>query len=486
MKNLLFAALVAVFTVSACAIAPNAEQPAFTAQVFAQINSHHEFKLRLTELWNFPRASVPQRYGDSYIYAKNEGLQDQADFYVRASDSATSRLLLDVNQLSTDGSVVTNTSVSPNARYFAYATLQSRSDWVEWRIRDVRRGEDLEDVISGVKFTQLSWLPNESGFFYSRYPDDPSGKSDDSEPVAIYFHRLGTAQRKDRRVYDLSRYSAVHPYPQVTVDGRYLLASLTEGQATNAIHLLDLTKTGARWQPLLDHWDGLYEFIANDANLLFFRTTAGAPKGRVIAVDVNNPEPKDWQILIDETESVMRDVHYAGGRFIVHFLDNAYSRLAIYDAYGRYENDIELPGMGTVSELSGHPNRLEVVLSYQSFTQAPTPYRYDVARAELARMDAYQPNVRLDKLVTEQVHYTSSDGKTISMFIVRHQDSQTNGPAPALLYAYGGFNVAATGLASPIWMQIELAAQQLGFALEAFGMDQLQSDLQSTNLDSIP
>lgn len=430
-----------------------AAQSAFTAHVFTEINSQQELKQRLTQLWNYPRASVPKRYGNSYFYEKNNGLQDQADIYVRNVDAVAPRMLLDVNRLSIDGSVsVAYTSVSPNARYLAYAVSQAGSDWVEWRIRDVQSGEDLKDVLKGVKFTQLSWLPNESGFYYSRYPDNPAGDPDDAQPVAIYFHRLNTAQSNDRRIYDLSRFSAVNPYPKVTNDGRYLIATLTEGYASNAIHILDLTKAGARWQPLLNRWDGLYEFIASDANLMFFRSTAGAPNGRIIAIDLDKPAQEHWQVIVEETDSVIRDAHYIGGRFVVHYLENAHSRLAIYNAYGRYENDIDLPGMGSITEISGSPNRLEVLFNYQSFTQAPTPYRYDLASATLSPVDAYQPPARLDNLVTEQVHYSSSDGKLVSMFIVRHQDVQTDGRAPTLMYGYGGFNIALTPSFNPTWI----------------------------------
>lgn len=430
-----------------------AEQQAFAAQVQANMTEYPALKQRLTQLWNFPRSSVPQRYGDRYFFTRNDGLQNQANLYVRNVQDTTARLLLDVNQLSQDGSAsVAYTSVSPNARYLAYAVSQAGSDWVEWRIRDVNTGTDLEDVIRGVKFTQLSWLPDESGFYYSLYPDSPSGEPDDLRPVAIYFHRLGSAQRNDRSIYDLSRFSSVNPYPTLTSDGRFLVATLSEGYATNAVHVLDLTQTAARWQPIINSWDGHYQFIASDANLLFFRTTAGAPNGRILAVDMNRPEAEHWQVIIAESESTIRDVEYIGGRFVVHYLDSAHSRLAIYNAYGRFERNIELPGIGSVTELSGNANRLEVLFNFTSFTQAPTTYQYDIASSRLAQLETEQPHARLDKLVTEQVHFPSSDGASVSMFIVRHRDLAPNANTPALMYGYGGFNIPLTPTFNPTWI----------------------------------
>lgn len=429
------------------------QQQAFANQVFANMHEHAALKQRLTQLWNFPRTSVPKRYGDSYFFKRNHGLQNQANIYVRDAQEVTPRLILDVNQLSKDGAAsVAYTSVSPNARYLAYAVSQAGSDWVEWRIRDVKTGNDLEDILRGVKFTQLSWLPDESGFYYSRYPDSPSGEPDDLRPVAIYFHRLGSAQRNDRSIYDLSRFSAAIPYPELTNDGRFLVATLFEGYASNAVHVLDLTQAAARWQPIINQWDGLYEFIASDANLLFFHTTADAPNGRVIAVDMHQPEPQNWQVMIAESESTIQDVQYIGGRFVVHYLENAHSKLALYNAYGRFERYIKLPDIGSVTELSGNANRLEVLFNFNSFTQAPTTYRYDIASSTLDKAETDQPHARLDKLVTEQVHFPSSDGELVSMFIVRHRDIAPNANTPALMYGYGGFNVPVTPTFNPTWI----------------------------------
>lgn len=430
-----------------------AQQQAFTNDVLADIEGHSKLKHRLTQLWNFPRQGLAKRYGERYFVAQNNGLQNQSDFYVKDDVEDVGQLLLDANALSADGTVsIARTSVSPEGRYFAYAISKHGSDWVEWRIREVATGQDLDDVIRGVKFTQLSWLPDESGFYYSRYPDNPAGEPDDSRPVALYFHRLGSAQSNDRSIYDLSRYSSVNPYPEVTDDGRFLLATLTQGYASNAVHVLDLTAAGARWQPIINGWDGLYHFIASDANLLFFHTTAEAPNGRVIAVDMNQPEPDNWQVIVDENSTAIRDVHYIGGRFLVHYLTDAHSTLKVFNAYGRYESTLELPGIGSVSEISGSANRLELLFNFSSFTQAPTTYRYDVASRTLNVVESAQPQARLDKLVTEQVHYPSSDGERVSMFIVRHRDVERDGKAPTLLYGYGGFNIPMTPQFNPAWI----------------------------------
>lgn len=431
-----------------------AAQNQLTNDVLTQVSGHEAMKQRLTQLWNFPRIGAPKRYGDYYFHFQNNGLENQSSLYVRRGGlDAVPERLLDPNQLSDDGSSsIARISISPNARYVGYAVSESGSDWVEWRIRDVHTGEDIDDIIRGVKFTQLSWLPDESGFYYSRYPDRPSGEHDDSRPVAIYFHRLGSGQSNDRRIYDISRFSGANPYPEVTQDGRFLIATIQEGFDSNAVHVLDLSQANARWQPIINQWDGRYQFIASDANLLFFHTTADAPNGRVIAIDMHRPQPEHWEEIIPAQENTLKSAHYIGGKFFAHYLESAHSQIDIFNAYGRHEQRINLPGMGTIQSIEGNPTHLEAFFNFSSFTQANTTYRFDIANNHLDIVESAQPHARFDKMQTHQIHYQSNDGDDVSMFILKRNDVELDGSNPTILYGYGGFNIALTPEFNPNWI----------------------------------
>src|SRR5262249_9083062 len=63
------------------------------------------FKERITNLWDYPKTSIPRKEGGRYFYLKNSGLQKQAPLYVRARLDAAPALVLDPNMLSPDGSL---------------------------------------------------------------------------------------------------------------------------------------------------------------------------------------------------------------------------------------------------------------------------------------------------------------------------------------------------------------------------------------------
>ena len=52
-----------------------------TFDYLAKIPAREPLKARLTTLWNFERYGVPSREGEFYIFARNDGLQNQSVYY---------------------------------------------------------------------------------------------------------------------------------------------------------------------------------------------------------------------------------------------------------------------------------------------------------------------------------------------------------------------------------------------------------------------
>jgi prolyl oligopeptidase len=187
---------------------------------------------RLTKLWNHERNGVPLREGGRYFFTRNDGLQNQSVLYVADSLDAAPRVLLDPNSLSADGTVaLSGYRVSPDGNLLAYGLATAGSDWNEWKVRDVRTGKDLDDHLRWVKFSGASWLPDGSGFFYSRYDAPKPGEQlkGVNHFQKLYFHRLGTPQSADRLIYERRDQKEWGFGGHVTDDGNYLLITVSRG-----------------------------------------------------------------------------------------------------------------------------------------------------------------------------------------------------------------------------------------------------------------
>src|SRR5262245_45056269 len=178
---------------------------------------------RLTQLWNYERWGTPSREGARYFVSRNNGLQNQSVLYTMTSLDGELRELLDPNRLSTDGTVALGgAEVSDDGNLLAYGLAGSGSDWQDWKVRDIRTGQNLPDDIRWVKFSNASWTRDGKGFYYSRY-DEP--KEGDTLKGAnyfhkLYFHRLGSAQSEDVLVYHRPDHKEWLLNGGVTDDGR--------------------------------------------------------------------------------------------------------------------------------------------------------------------------------------------------------------------------------------------------------------------------
>ncbi len=425
-------------------------------------------KQRLQELLNFPRYSLPGKTGGRYFYTYNSGLQNQSPLFVKDSLTAEGRLVIDPNTMSKDGTVaLSSIAPSEDGKWVGYGIARAGSDWNEFRVRDLATGQDTEDVINWVKFSGFSWAKDSSGFFYSRYPEprrEGNQVFSDLSNQKIYFHRIGTKQADDLLVYERPDQPKWGLGGGVTEDGRYLLINVSEGtDPRNRLYYLDLQdpkKPHVQGEVvrLIDVLEASYNVIGNDGSTLYLLTDLDAPRNKVIAIDLKNPDRANWKTLVPESKDVISSAAYIGGKFVVNYMQDAKSVLAVFAKDGASLGNIALPGIGNVAGISGREDESEMFFSFTSFTYPTTNFRADLATGKVEVFQA--PKVAFDPSVyeTKQVFYTSKDGTKVPMFITHRKGIKLDGSHPTLLYAYGGFNISML----PSFSTSNLAWMELG------------------------
>ncbi|MBI2841053.1 MAG: S9 family peptidase [Acidobacteria bacterium] len=432
-----------------------------TFAYLAGIPAREGLRRRLTELWDYERFSVPFKRGSVYFYFKNDGLQNQDVLHVTNGIGGTPRILLDPNTLSADGTVALSGVVpSEDGKLLAYGISVSGSDWQEWKVRDVETGKDLSDHLKWVKFSDVSWTLDGKGFYYSRYdePNEATRLQAVNYYQRLFYHRVGDPQTGDTLVYERPDQKEWGFGGSVTEDGRYLIIGVWHGtDPKSAVFYKDLTDPLSKVVELLKDWDASYNLIGNDGPIFWFRTDLNAPRGRVIAIDTQNPSRENWKEVIPEATETLQGVSVVGGRFIAEYLKDAHSQIKLFGLDGTFRREVTLPGIGSIGGFGGKRKDTETFYSFTSFTTPSSIYRYDISTGESTLYRSPKVKFNPGDFVTEQVFYSSKDGTRIPMFITHRKGLKLDGHNPIYLYGYGGFNISLTPefrVANLVWMEL--------------------------------
>ncbi|MES2442467.1 MAG: prolyl oligopeptidase family serine peptidase [Pseudomonadota bacterium] len=404
------------------------------------------FRTRIRQLFDYERFGVPVRKGGRYFYMHNSGLQNQAVLFVRDSLKGEGRVLIDPNGWSKDGATaMAEWLPSEDGAHLIYSIQDGGTDWRTMKVIDVATGKETGDEVSWAKFTMAaSWAKDGSGFFYSRYPEPPADAKFQAlnENHRVYFHKLGTPQSADRLVYETPASPKLSHYAGITDDGRWLAISTTEGTDNrNMVTLIDLTDP--KWTPrtIIGELKNDWSPIGNVGSKFFFSTNAGAPRERVVTIDVASADLTPREVVAEQ-DATLSGASIVGGRLILDYMIDAKTEVRRYSLDGKPDGKVALPGIGTASGFGGEADDPETFFAFTSFNYPTTIFRYDVATGK-AEVWA-QPKVAFDPAdyKVEQRFFTSKDGTRVPVFIVRKKT--TTGPAPTLMWGYGGFNIAYT------------------------------------------
>jgi len=419
-----------------------------TESVLGRIGARGEIRRRLTEVWDYPKRGVPFERGGRWFQLRNSGLQPQSVLFVMDAPDGEGRVLLDPNTLSDDGTVaLMSWTVSRDGRLLAYATSSAGSDWMTWRIRDIERNNDLDDVLEWTKFSDGVFDYDGTSVFYVAYDPPEPGREflEESRIGRVMRHVLGTPQTEDTLVFVAEDQPEWIPGVGRTDDGRFLVVWIARGTfPENQLHVMDLTATAPSLRPLVDDFTSDAAIVGNIDNTFYLCTDFEAERRRIVAVSLDQPARGDWREVVAETSDTLLEAHVFGGRIVAHYLHDAHSRIVVYSLDGATSYDVEVPGLSTVTELSGHPDHDVFHFGVTSFTDSGSIWAHDLVAKSTREITPSAARIDASSMVTEQAFATSKDGTRVPVFVVHRRDVTPNGERPVLLYGYGGYNIPLT------------------------------------------
>lgn len=164
----------------------------------------------------------------------------------------------------------------------------------------------MDDVVRFVKYSGITWLHDDSGFFYQRFPtkelDHSLGtETDTAQNAMLFFHQIGTNQEDDVLIMKDEEHPDWMFGSAVTEDGKYLIMSSSKDTSPKSLTWIlelegvdftakDFDRSNLKWKKIVNEWKADYSYIANDDSKFWFTTNDDAPKSKIVTYDLSKPE----------------------------------------------------------------------------------------------------------------------------------------------------------------------------------------------------
>src|SRR6266700_2246889 len=436
-----------------------------TRRVLDRVPGRENLRARIEQLLVIGRVASPRVAGDQYLYERRDGRENQPIIYVRRVTRPISHndaglqnqehILVDVNALSPDGTISLDWWFpSDDGMYVAYGISADGSELSTLYIVETSTGALLPEKIERTRAASVAWLPDSSGFYYTRYPR-PGDVSPGQEMYnrRVFFHKISGLGNEnglqDALVFPADTSSnqdlTVDPqhWPNISIskDGRWLLVDVSEGWTKTELYLKDLSALEpGGFLRLTTGENCLYHGVILDSQL-YITTNEGAPRHRVFKADCAHPQRSNWKEIISQADAVIEEqATIIGRKLFVHYVKNAASQLRIFQLDGHPVADVPMPSLGSIFDLGGSWNSDTAFFGFISYAVPPTIYEVSLEGKPTlwARVES---GIDPDQYQVEQLWFTSKDGTRIPMFVVSNKGLVRDGRNPTLLSGYGGFNL---------------------------------------------
>ena len=434
-----------------------AAQNAYTRSVLENVPRRDELRHRVERLLTIGRVASPRIGGKNYFYERRDGRQNQAVVYVRQGRQGEDHPLIDVNALAPDGTIALDWWYpSEDGKYVAFGTSPNGSELSTLQVIETATGKLLAAKIQRTRAASVAWLPDSSGFYYTRYPwfgDVPAGE--EMYNRRVFFHQINSAGNvhgaQDPLIFPADGMElAPQHWPNVSIskDGRWLLVEVNEGWTKTELYLKDLSPMApdavrGRFQRITTGKDFLYHGEILDGQL-YITTNEDAPRLRVFKAACAAPERSNWKEIIPESDAVIEGrAAIIARKLFVHSIKNASSQLSLFDLDGRLEANVAMPALGSIFDLGGNWNSDSGFFGFVSYAIPPTVFEVSLngQTTEWARVES---GIDAARYQVEQLWFSSKDGTRVPMFVVSRKGLVKNGRNPTLLSGYGGFNAGRT------------------------------------------
>jgi prolyl oligopeptidase len=377
-------------------------------------------------------AALPCWGGDRTFFLSGQPGTDHLSLLASDHDGRTS-VVIDLADLDQSGTATLDAfAPSPDGRLVACQVSCGGTEDATLLILDADTGRPVSGPVRGVRRSPVGWLGSR-GIYYVGY---------DVGTASVRWVDLN----RGRQATVLCGAGKTVRFGLAVWHERYLSLSIRHGTGRPAVRLLADLAAGDPARPDFQEVRlGDTALVVGRDRRLYARSSRSAARGCLMSAAT----PAAAQVVLPErpdavlTRAVLFD-RDPPPRIVAAYLREGRTELTVHHAItGRLLHQVALPGDGTVTALSTHPDgRPCCWLLYSDPVTPPRVLRLDVRSGTVSGEDTRAPAGRLDATI-RQVTYPSADGTEVTMtMVIPGQTVMPARPLPVLLTAYGGFGYA--------------------------------------------
>ena len=448
----------------------SAAENARTREYLDHLPARAAIKTRLKQLISTTSASyynLQSRAGMLFAM-KNQPPRQQPMLVVlrSADDPASARVIFDPNTASAKGSLAVDFYVpSFGGIYIAAALSENGSEDASARIFEVATGKQLPDVVPRVNFAtasgSIAWKPDNSGFYYTRYPQGNERPQEDANFYQqVYFHQLGTDSKQDTYIIgkDFPRIAEIQLH--TSDDGNWLLASVGNGDGGQFAHYV--MDSDGKWTQLTHFEDRIVSVKFGVDPALYLLSRKDAPRGQILRLPLSKLDLAQATVVVPQTPGGVAETERASIEDFVPVWDHLYvidimggpSRVRVFgrkasergqrgvgptfDAMG----EVPLPPVSSVGQVVPTGGG-DVLFLTSTFLEPPAWFRFDATQGKAVPTALVQTSpIHFDDAEVVRDFATSKDGTRVPVNIIRLKTTKLDGSNPVLLNGYGGYGIS--------------------------------------------
>lgn len=406
-----------------------------------------------------------QSAGGRLFYQVRPAGADNFKLAMRQGRDGAERILIDPTAMKGEGGTHVSLDwwrASPDGRHLVYGLSPAGSEDSVLHVMEVESMRVLPERIAGTQYAGPSWLPDGSGFFYSRVADPTKrGSVDYYSNGPSLLHRLGAEPKDDLLVMAPGKDPAVSvpaiEFPQLYANpgSEYVVLVVQGGvRRENPLYvarLADVSAGSARWTQVCTIDDEIVDF-AFDANDLYLLTTRGAENGKVVRTPLAKPSARDAATVVDAGALVIEGIALARDGLYLRDLDGGYHSVRKLGRDGKLAA-VALAWEGAVSAVSTNPAEDGAWFDGTGWLLPFSTFHHDPAAGpggRTARVDLVPPPA-LDLAAFEAVRslVVARDGTKVPLSIVARKGLKRDGRNPTLVQAYGAYQISINPYFSP-------------------------------------